>query len=118
MSMSATKIAQLHKLLSITRADSPSMFLQNAILQLLSLFKIALFLRIIIDYIRMFARSWRPNTFLLGFFEIIYTITERPMAFVRRFIPPLRLGGVALDLSFIVLLIAINLLQALVIAVL
>jgi YggT family protein len=94
------------------------MFVQNALLQLLSLFKIALFLRIIIDYIRMFARSWRPNALLLGLFEIIYTVTEPPMAFVRRFVPPLRLGGVALDLSFIVLLITINLLQALVKAVL
>lgn len=94
------------------------MFVQNAILQLLSLFKIALFLRIIIDYIRMFARNWRPNALLLGIFEIIYTVTEPAMAFVRRFIPPLRLGGVALDLSFIVLLIAVNLLQAIVIAVL
>jgi YggT family protein len=94
------------------------MFLQNVLLQLLSLFKIALFLRIIIDYVRMFARSWRPNTILLGLFEIIYTITEKPMAFVRRFISPLRLGGVALDLSFIVLLIAINLLQSIVVAVL
>lgn len=94
------------------------MFLQNALLQLLSLFKIALFLRIIIDYVRMFARSWRPNTIVLGLFEIVYTITEKPMAFVRRFIPPLRLGGVSLDLSFIVLLIAINLLQSIVVAVL
>ena len=94
------------------------MFLQNALLQLLSLFKIALFLRIIIDYIRMFARSWRPNALVLGIFEVIYTVTEPAMAFVRRFIPPLRLGGVALDLSFIVLLIAINLLQAVVRAVL
>ena len=94
------------------------MFVQNALLQLLSLFKIALFLRIIIDYIRMFARSWRPNAFLLAIFEVIYTVTEPPMAFVRRFIPPLRLGGVSLDLSFIVLLIAINLLQAVVVAVL
>jgi YggT family protein len=94
------------------------MFVQNALLQLLSLFKIALFLRIIIDYIRMFARSWRPNALLLGVFEVIYTVTEPPMAFVRRFVPPLRLGGVSLDLSFIVLLIAINLLQAVVVAVL
>jgi YggT family protein len=94
------------------------MFVQNAILQLLSLFKIALFLRIIIDYIRMFARSWRPNALLLGVFEVIYTVTEPAMAFVRRFVPPLRLGGVSLDLSFIVLLIAINLLQAVVVAVL
>ncbi len=94
------------------------MFLQNVILQLLSLFKIALFLRIIIDYIRMFARSWRPNTFLLAIFEVIFTVTEPPMRFVRRFVPPLRIGGVALDLSFIVLLIAVNLLQSIVLAVL
>ena len=94
------------------------MFLQNVILQLLSLFKIALFLRIIIDYIRMFARSWRPNTFLLAIFEVIFTVTEPPMRFVRRFVPPLRIGGVALDLSFIVLLIAVNLLQTIVVAVL
>ncbi|CAB4988219.1 unannotated protein [freshwater metagenome] len=33
------------------------------------------------------------------------------MRFVQRFIPPLRIGGVALDLSFIVLLIAINIAQ-------
>jgi YggT family protein len=42
-------------------------------------------------------------------FEVVYTITEKPMAFVRRYIPPLRLGGVSLDLSFIVLLIALDL---------
>jgi YggT family protein len=94
------------------------MLLQNVILQLLSFFKIALFLRIIIDYIRMFARSWRPNTIVLGIFEVIFTVTEPPMKFVRRFVPPLRLGGVALDLSFIVLLIAINLLQSVVVSVL
>jgi YggT family protein len=94
------------------------MLLQNVILQLLSFFKIALFLRIIIDYIRMFARSWRPNTIILGIFEVIFTITEPPMKFVRRFVPPLRLGGVALDLSFIVLLIAINLLQSIIVNIL
>jgi YggT family protein len=94
------------------------MLLQNVILQLLSFFKIALFLRIIIDYIRMFARSWRPNTIILGVFEVIFTITEPPMKFVRRFVPPLRLGGVALDLSFIVLLIAINLLQSIIVNIL
>ena len=78
---------------------------------LLGLFKLALFARIIIDYIRMFARNWRPNAIVLGIFEIIYSITDKPMRFVQRFIPPLRLGGVALDLSFIVLLIAINVAQ-------
>ena len=85
--------------------------LTSIILQVLGLYKLALFARIIIDYVRMFAKNWRPNSILLAFFEFIYSITDPPMKFVQRFVPPLRLGGVALDLSFIVLLIAINLLQ-------
>jgi len=85
--------------------------LASVLIQLLGLFKLALFARIIIDYIRMFARNWRPNAILLGIFEVIYSITDKPMHFVQRFIPPLRIGGVALDLSFIVLLIAINVAQ-------
>jgi YggT family protein len=85
--------------------------LKDLILQLLTLFKWALFIRIIIDYARMFARNWRPNSFLIAIFEAIYAITEPAMAYVRRFIPPLRLGGVAIDLSFIVLIIAVDLLR-------
>lgn len=88
--------------------------LQSVLLQLLGLFKFALFARIIIDYARMFARNWRPNAFLLAVFEVIYTVTDPPMRFVQRFVPPLRLGGVALDLSFIVVLIAVNILQTMV----
>jgi YggT family protein len=76
----------------------------SIILQLLDFFKLAL-------YARMFAKNWRPNSFLLAIFEIIYSITDPPMKYVQRFVPPLRLGGIALDLSFIVLLIAVNLLQ-------
>ena len=83
----------------------------SLLLTLLDLFKYALFARLIIDYVRMFARNWRPNSFLISFFELIYTITDPPMKFVGRFVPPLRLGGVAIDLSFIVLLIAINFAQ-------
>jgi YggT family protein len=59
----------------------------------------------------MFAKNWRPNGILLAFFEFIYSITDPPMRYVQRFVPPLRLGGISLDLSIIVLLIAVNLLQ-------
>ena len=83
----------------------------SILLQILGLFKLALFARIIIDYVRMFARNWRPNSIVLAFFEFVYSITDPPMKFVQRFVPPLRLGGVSLDLSVIVLLIGINLLQ-------
>ena len=82
--------------------------LSTILIQLLGLFKLALFARIIIDYIRMFARNWRPNAIFLAFFEFIYSITDKPMRFVQRFVPPLRLGGVAIDLSFIVLFLAVS----------
>lgn len=87
----------------------------NLLLTLLDLFKYALFIRLIIDYVRIFARNWRPNPFLIAVFEFIYTVTDPPMKFVGRFVPPLRLGGVSLDLSFIVLLIAIGLAKSLIV---
>ncbi len=88
--------------------------ISSILLQVLGLFKLALFARIIIDYVRMFARNWRPNSFLIAVFEFINAITDPPMKFIRRFVPPLRLGGVAIDLAFIVLLIAIGFVESLI----
>ena len=90
----------------------------SLLLTLLDLFRYALFIRLIIDYVRIFARNWRPNSVLIAFFEFIYTITDPPMKFVGRFVPPLRLGGVAIDLSFIVLLIAIGLAKSIIVVIL
>ena len=45
---------------------------------------------------------------ILAFAELTYSLTDKPLFFIRRFIPPLRLGGVSLDLAFIVLLLALN----------
>lgn len=77
---------------------------------ILQIFLFALLGRLILDYVRMFARNWRPSGISLYFVEAVYSITEKPMSFVRRFIPPLRIGAVSLDLSFIVLFFAIQLL--------
>ncbi|MFM8205693.1 MAG: YggT family protein [Actinomycetales bacterium] len=76
----------------------------------LNFFLLALFARLILDYVRMFKPDWRPRGILLPLAEIIYLLTDRPLSFVRRFIPPLRIGPVALDLSFIVLFFAVSIL--------
>lgn len=87
------------------------MFRIGAILVLiLQIFLFALLGRLILDYVRIFARNWRPSGISLYFVEAVYSITDKPMGFVRRFIPPLRIGAVSLDLSFIVLFFAIQLL--------
>jgi len=80
----------------------------------LQLFLFALLIRLILDYVRMFARNWRPKGIGLMFVELIYGITDKPMRFVGRYIPPLRLGAVSLDLSFIVLFFGVQLLMGLV----
>jgi YggT family protein len=76
----------------------------------LELFLLALFARLVIDYVRMFKPDWRPRGILLPLLEIVYTVTDKPLSFIRRFVPPLRLGPVALDLSFILLFFAVQLL--------
>jgi YggT family protein len=84
----------------------------NLVLQLLIialwLYFILLIGRLILDYIQMFARSWRPHGPVLVLAEIIYTATDPPLRALRKVIPPLRIGSVSLDLSFLVLLILIQ----------
>ncbi|HSJ19307.1 MAG TPA: YggT family protein [Nocardioidaceae bacterium] len=69
------------------------------------LFLALLFIRFIVDWVQVFARSWSPSGPILVVLEIVYTITDPPILFFRRFIPPLRLGSVALDLSFMIVLV-------------
>ena len=80
----------------------------SLIATLLELYLFVLFARLILDYVRMFARNWRPRGIMLPLAEIIYALTDKPLSFIRRFVPPLRLGAVALDLSFIVLFFAVQ----------
>ena len=71
----------------------------------LGTFIVLLFVRLIVDWIQMFARSWTPRGPVLVILEGIYTVTDPPVKALRKVIPPLRLGGVALDLSFVALLL-------------
>jgi len=78
---------------------------------LLRVFLYVLLGRLIFDYIQMFSRTWRPRGILIYFVEAIYTVTDKPMKFVGQFVPPLRLGAVSLDMSFIVLFFGTQLLM-------
>ena len=75
---------------------------------LLWLFFVLLIARLVLDYIQMFARSWRPSGPMLVVAEVIYTITDPPLKALRRVIPPLRIGSVSLDLSFLVLVVLVQ----------
>lgn len=74
------------------------------------LFLLVLLFRLVMDYVFLFARSYRPSGVMVVLLEFTYSVTDPPLKLLRRFIPPLRLGGVAIDLSFLVLFILVQIL--------
>jgi YggT family protein len=71
--------------------------------------------RLILSWVQTFSRSWSPTGIVLVVAEVCYTATDPPLRLLRRFIPSVRLGTVALDLSFmalfLVVLVLINVVQ-------
>lgn len=80
------------------------MGLVRAVLHLAILvFFLILLVRMVLDWVQVFARTWRPTGVALVVAEATYTVTDPPLRLLRRFLPPLRLGPVQLDLAFTVL---------------
>lgn len=81
---------------------------------LLWLFRWALLGRIVIEFVRMFARNWRPAGGAAIALELLYTSTDPPVKLARKVIPTIRLGGVGFDLSIMVLLVLVLILMSVV----
>lgn len=77
----------------------------------LQIFFYLMIARFIAELVMSFNRSWRPSGLLLPILDITYTITDPPLKFVRRFVPPLQMGPIALDLAWTIVLFAVLILQ-------
>lgn len=73
----------------------------------LLLFQIALIIRIVFDLVQMFARQWRPRGAALVTAHVVYSLTDPPIKRIRRLVPPLQLGGISLDLAFLIVFIVV-----------
>jgi len=82
-------------------------YLREVLTYVLTIYLVILIGRMIFSWVQVFARDWRPSGLLLILAEAVFTVTDPPLKFLRRFIPPLRLGMVAMDLSFMVLFIVV-----------
>jgi len=78
----------------------------------LQIYVLVLIARVVVDWVRIFARDWVPRGIVLVLVEFLYTVTDPPLRLLRRFIPPLRIGGIELDLAFLVLFLGCYLLIA------
>ncbi len=78
----------------------------------LVIFFVMMWARFILDLVRAFARQWRPRGLGLVLAEAVFAVTDPPIKAVRRVIPPLRIGGAALDFAWsIVMLVVIILIS-------
>lgn len=80
----------------------------------LLIFFLLMWARFFLELARNFARNWRPRGFGLVLAEVVFSVTDPPVRAVRRVLPPLRLGGIALDFGFSVVMIAVIILMAIV----
>ena len=80
----------------------------------LLVFLLLLVFRIIMEYVFLLARSYRPSGVVAAALELTYTVTDPPLKLLRRVIPPLRLGSVQLDLGFLVLFFVVQILMGVV----
>ena len=70
-----------------------------------SLFMMILLVRLVLDWIQVFVRDWRPRGLVLVVAEATYTVTYPPLRVLRRVIPPIAFGGMRFDVAFLLLML-------------
>lgn len=73
-----------------------------------------LFVRMILDWVSVLAPRWYPKGVVASLINVVYQLTEPPLRWLRRYIRPIPMGSIAMDVSFIVLYTALVALRILV----
>ena len=89
------------------------MIIRSILYFIVLIFFIFLIGRLILDWIQVFARDWRPRGVMLVIAEAVYSVTDPPLKALRRILPPLTIGQVQIDLAFIVIFLIVSLLLSL-----
>jgi YggT family protein len=76
----------------------------------LNLFFILLLVRLVLSFVFQFARSYQPRGPMLVLCELTFSVTDPPYKALRAFLPPLRLGPIAVDLAFLILMVIVKIL--------
>lgn len=63
--------------------------------------------RLFLDLLITVNPNFRPKGLLLPVAEIVMTLTDPPLRFVRRFIKPVRMGAIALDFGWTLLVLGV-----------
>ncbi len=72
----------------------------------LFVFVVAMWGRLVLDFVRAFKPYWRPTGPVLVISNIVFTITDPPLKFIRRFVKPMNLGQISLDFGWTIVMLA------------
>jgi YggT family protein len=75
------------------------------------LFFLTLIGRLVFDWVQVLSRDWRPKGPVLVVAELVYTVTDPPLRLLRKVIPSINLGGMRIDIAFLVLMVITSLLM-------
>ncbi|MBI0063033.1 MULTISPECIES: YggT family protein [Bifidobacterium] len=89
------------------------LFLRYLIDICIETYLLILFVRMILDWVLVLSPRWYPRGFVASLIRVIYALTEPPLRWLRRYIPPLPMGRIQLDVSFMVLYAALIIIQVL-----
>ncbi|MDO4685787.1 MAG: YggT family protein [Corynebacterium sp.] len=87
-------------------------YVSYVLFEIVNLFIFLLIARILIEMIQSFSRNFRPPRWFVMIAEPIFVITDPPVKALRRLIPPVRMGSVALDVSVLVLFFGLQVIRA------
>ncbi len=75
------------------------------------LFFLALIGRLVLDWVQVLSRDWRPRSAVLVLAEVVYSVTDPPLRLLRKVIPAVTLGGMRIDFAFLVLMVLTSVLM-------
>lgn len=81
------------------------LFLSGALKIIIRLYTYVLWARLIIEWIRVFNPSFRPRGAVIFIVELVFTLTDPPIKFFRKVVPPIRLGNLQIDLAWMITLL-------------
>ncbi|WP_297316571.1 YggT family protein [Bifidobacterium indicum] len=81
---------------------------------LIDTYLLVLFIRMILDWAMVLMPRWYPRGVVASLIRVVYALTEPPLRWLRRYIPPLPMGRIQLDVSFMVLYFILIVIQILI----
>ena len=81
------------------------------------IYTVLLIVRMLMSWVPLLIRGFEPRGVLAVVFEVVYTVTDPPIKFFDRLVPPVGFGNVGFSVGFIIVFVLLAILQRVVIVI-